>query len=128
MGYKISCKMIRNGQVCDCGWHVGDEVIYDPETCKLDLPHGRVCTYTLTHLLELIIILSNYVPPWALYDDEGEPYLPYRCRSIAPVWWEVRRVGGEAKRGLCGLTPEEKERKARMLKDYFKSRDWIEFK
>ena len=95
MAYDISCKMIRNDQICDYGWHVGDEIYFSASDGRLSLPGGHGCVWALHDLVELILELSRYIPSWAKRDENGEPYLTYRCTSIAPVWWEVRRVGEE---------------------------------
>lgn len=116
MAYDISCKMIRNDQICDYGWHVGDEIYFSASDGRLSLPGGHGCLWALHDLVEMILELSHYIPSWAKRDENGEPYLTYRCNSIAPVWWEVRRVGEDKKLGPAG-TPEEFEKKKEMLKE-----------
>jgi len=119
MAYDISCKMVRNEQICDYGWHVGDEIFFEASKGKLTLPGGNGCVWALQDLVELILELSHYIPSWAKWDENDEPYLTYRCTSIAPTWWEVRRVGEDKKLGPAGSL-EEFEKKKEMLRERHK--------
>ena len=125
MPWNISAKLLQNDDnICDVGWQVGEEVKWDAENSRLILPPGNyMCPYTMGHLLELFMIFSKYVPGWALYDENNEPYLPYRCCSIGTVWWVLKRTK-EVKRGLCGLTPEERTTKDEMVKEALTKRGY----
>jgi len=116
MVYDVTCRMIVNEQVCDAGWNVGDEIHFDAANCKLSLPGGPASLWALRDLSELMLELSHYTPAWAKIDENGDPYLTYRCTSIAPTWWEIRRVG-EDRYLEPACSEEEFERKKEMLRE-----------
>lgn len=121
MAYDIICKMVQNEQVCDSGYNVGDEIRFDPSTCKLSLPRGRACLWALHDLVELMLELSHYIPSWAKKDENGDPYLTYRCTSLAPTWWEVRRFGEDKVLGPAGSVAEFEKKKELLRERHKKS-------
>jgi uncharacterized repeat protein (TIGR04076 family) len=112
MAYDIRAEIVkmkgvddRDLEMCEMGFRLGDWIHYDPLTRVLSTSRegGEMCLRMLNNMLPYIMAMT-WVPQWAERDENGEPYLVYRCNSWADVVWEIRRKG-DLKRVARGERP-----------------------
>lgn len=115
--YDIEARIVKlegrgdvEADMCDFGNRAGDWICFDPVGGALTTSRkdGGTCPTAVAELLQYIMSM-RYIPAWAKKDENGEPYLVYRCCTWADLVWEIRRVGKPKKGGLLAksyFTPE----------------------
>jgi hypothetical protein len=105
--YEVEAKIVKMEgrddiqiKKCEGGWVVGDWIRWNPLTRAFTTSRedNGMCLPSLQKQL-LYIIGMTYVPSWAEKDENGEPYIVFRCDSWADTQWEVRRIGEPLKGG-----------------------------
>jgi uncharacterized repeat protein (TIGR04076 family) len=88
---KVEARVISQEGHCAAGHRVGDEIVFDWETHKIE---GRICLHALYSVLPKIYALAHGADVAFAESDDGSRVARHACPDgYNPVVFELKKIG-----------------------------------